>query len=172
MPHVESIVSATRKRYHDATHHCTAFRLGPTGATFRHNDDGEPAGTAGQPILRQVDAFGFTNVVVIVTRYYGGTKLGTGGLSRAYGDAAHAVLGLCAAVTYVIRRTVHVEFAYADLSKVMRLIETSGGRVEASEYADNVKLVVGVPRSSVPSFARGFTDRLAGRGTATVVADG
>ncbi|PSR00263.1 MAG: hypothetical protein BRD51_00710, partial [Bacteroidetes bacterium SW_11_64_17] len=80
------------EREHKAPHHCTAYRLGREGEDFRCDDDGEPSGTAGKPILRQIDARDLTNTLVVVTRYFGGTELGTGGLARAYGDAASAAL--------------------------------------------------------------------------------
>ena len=80
-----AFVADVRGREPGATHHCWAYRLGTGGDAFRYNDDGEPSGTAGPPILRQIDALGLTNTLVVVTRYYGGTKLGTGGLLRAYG---------------------------------------------------------------------------------------
>ena len=85
---VEKIVAARRKKYHDASHHCYAYRLGPGGETFRINDDGEPSGTGGRPILAAIDREGLTDTLVMVTRYFGGIKLGTGGLARAYGQAA------------------------------------------------------------------------------------
>jgi uncharacterized YigZ family protein len=86
----EERIAAVRKREHRATHHCTAYRLGPEGDDFRYDDDGEPSGTAGQPILRRIHARDLTNTLVVVTRYFGGTELGTGGLMQAYGDAAEA----------------------------------------------------------------------------------
>src|SRR5690606_11612852 len=87
-------IEAVRRREHAATHHCTAYRLGPEGELFRASDDGEPSGTAGLPILRQIEARGLTNTLVVVTRYFGGTKLGRGGLIRAYGEAAARALDL------------------------------------------------------------------------------
>ena len=88
----EAALGQIRKREYNATHHCWAYRLGVKGDLFRYSDDGEPSGTAGQPILRHIDGLGITNILVVVTRYYGGTKLGTGGLIRAYGEAARLVL--------------------------------------------------------------------------------
>ena len=88
----EKEIAAVCKREFNATHHCTAYRIGPNGDVFRYNDDGEPSGTAGIPILRQIDGRSLTDTLVVVTRYFGGTKLGTGGLIRAYGDAARQVL--------------------------------------------------------------------------------
>ena len=88
----EAALATIRKREYNATHHCTAYRIGPAADLFRFNDDGEPSGTAGQPILRQIEGRELTNTLVVVTRYYGGTKLGTGGLIRAYGEAASLAL--------------------------------------------------------------------------------
>ena len=85
-------IAAVAATHHDARHHCTAFVLGPAGEVRRSNDDGEPAGTAGRPILDSISGRDLSDVVVVVTRWFGGTLLGTGGLTRAYGDAASAVL--------------------------------------------------------------------------------
>ena len=86
-------VEALRKRFYDARHWCWAYRLGRGRDVFRYQDDGEPSGTAGRPILQEIDGRELTDVLVVVVRYFGGTKLGTGGLARAYGDAARATLG-------------------------------------------------------------------------------
>ena len=96
---VESVRSATR----DARHHCTAFVLGPDGGTQRSNDDGEPSGTAGAPMLDVLRGQGLTDVVAVVTRWFGGTLLGTGGLIRAYGDAVSAAVDAATVVAYARR---------------------------------------------------------------------
>ena len=88
---VAAQVEAIRSREHKATHHCTAYRIGAEGEEARYNDDGEPSGTGGAPILRQIDARTLTNTLVVVTRYFGGTELGTGGLARACPTGASAV---------------------------------------------------------------------------------
>ena len=88
-------VAALRKKYHDARHHCYAYRLGPAGETYRVNDDGEPSGTAGKPIYGQLLSNNLTNVLVVVVRYFGGTLLGTGGLITAYRSATSDMLAAC-----------------------------------------------------------------------------
>ena len=118
----EAEIAAIRKREYNATHHCTAYRIGSDGHIFRYNDDGEPNGTAGAPILRQIDARQLTNILVVVTRYYGGTKLGTGGLLRAYGEAASEALAAALIEEHVIRTRVRLRFGYADTSPAMHTI--------------------------------------------------
>jgi uncharacterized YigZ family protein len=81
-----------KKEHFKATHHCYAYRLGTDGKNYRANDDGEPSGTAGRPILGQIDSFGLTNLLIVVVRYYGGTKLGTSGLINAYRESAKEAL--------------------------------------------------------------------------------
>ncbi len=85
---VKSQLESLRKQYHDARHHCYAYRLGEPPYEFRYNDDGEPSGTAGKPIFGQIQSFDLTNILIVVVRYFGGVKLGTGGLIQAYRSAA------------------------------------------------------------------------------------
>ncbi|MEX0599035.1 MAG: YigZ family protein, partial [Rhodothermales bacterium] len=103
-------IDEVKRREHAATHHCTAYRLGPEGDVFRYNDDGEPGGTAGPPILRQIESRDLTDILVVVTRYFGGTQLGTGGLARAYGEAAEQALEAADVVTHVIFTRLYVSF--------------------------------------------------------------
>ena len=111
---VESVRSATR----DARHHCTAFVLGPDGGTQRSNDDGEPSGTAGAPMLDVLCGQGLTEVVAVVTRWFGGTLLGTGGLIRAYGDAVSAAVDAATVVAYARRDGLVVTVGSADAPRV------------------------------------------------------
>lgn len=90
-----AVVEETRREHPAARHHCTAFRLGPTGSLARSSDDGEPAGTAGMPMLQALQGAGVCDVVAVVTRYFGGIKLGTGGLTRAYSDSVSSSLAVC-----------------------------------------------------------------------------
>ena len=159
----EQRIEAVRRREYAATHHCTAYRLGPDGADFRYNDDGEPSGTAGLPILRQIDGRGLTNALIVVTRYFGGTKLGTGGLARAYGAAAAEVLDLAGAKERVIRSTLRVTFAYEDTSPVMHMINQFEGRIEESTYAERTTLDVSVRRSLTEKFEAALIDAVGGR---------
>lgn len=160
----ESHVEGVRERAYEATHHCFAYRLGVEGDTFRSDDDGEPSGTAGPPILRQIDARTLTNTLVVVTRYFGGTKLGTGGLVRAYGEAASAVLDRASITERVVRTPVRLRFEYDDTSPVQRVLQQFDADVQDSEYTEVTTLTVGVRRSEVDAFVEAFTNALSDRG--------
>jgi uncharacterized YigZ family protein len=154
-----------KKREYDATHHCTAFRIGRDASEVRFNDDGEPSGTAGAPILRQIESAELTDTLVVVTRYYGGTKLGTGGLIRAYGAAAEAVLST--AVTEIVTRRIRflLTFEYDDTSPAMHAIQQFDTIVAASRYGEKTFIEVDVRLSEAEQFERSFVDGLGGRGT-------
>lgn len=168
---VEERRQAVREREHKATHHCSAYRLGPAGDDGHYDDDGEPSGTAGPPILRQIDGRDLTNVLVVVTRYYGGTKLGTGGLVRAYGDAAAAALDRASIVDRVVRTPVRLRFDYDDTTPARQVLRQFDASVEASDYTDVTEWTVGVRASQVDAFVKAFTDALSARGTVLWVGD-
>jgi len=159
-------IDRVRQREHKASHHCTAYRIGPDGQTFRYDDDGEPSGTAGPPILRQIDAQSLTNTLVVVTRYFGGTKLGTGGLVRAYGDAAAAVLDEARIVEHVQRTPIRLRFAYDDTTPARQVLRRFDSEVLDETYSDITELHVGVRRSEADAFIDAFTNALGGRGEA------
>ena len=161
---VEARLEAVQEREPKATHHCSAYRLGRDGADVHYDDDGEPSGTAGQPILRQIDARTLTNTLVVVVRYFGGTKLGTGGLMRAYGDAAAAALDHATLVERTVRTLVRLRFAYDDTSPAQRVLRRFDTEVQDSNYTDVTTLTVGVPRSEVEAFVDAFTNALSDRG--------
>lgn len=160
----EAALAAFRKRDYNATHHCPAYRVGPEGAIFRSSDDGEPSGTAGLPILRQIDARDLTNTLVVVIRYYGGTKLGTGGLIRAYGDVASAVLDACTIDEHVLRTPIRVRFGYADTSPAMHTIGQFDAEIVGTAYAEETEITVAVRRSEADAFVAAFVEALRGRG--------
>lgn len=160
----EAVLHTIKKREYTATHHCWAYRIGTEGNVFRFNDDGEPSGTAGPPILRQVDHFEITNVIVVVTRYYGGTKLGKGGLIRAYGDAARSVLEACEVEEKIVRVEVRISFAYDDTSAAMHVINSYDINIVGSEYGNDTSLVLAIRASAVQAFKQAFVDKLRGRG--------
>ncbi|MCD4736446.1 MAG: YigZ family protein [Bacteroidales bacterium] len=112
-----------KKEFHDARHHCYAYRTGTENFDTRANDDGEPAGTAGRPILGQIQSFGLTNTLIVVVRYFGGTKLGKPGLIRAYKTAAHEVLSNAKIVENKILDIYTLRFGYPLLNNVMRIIK-------------------------------------------------
>ncbi len=140
---------ALQREYHDATHHCFAYRLKPPRSEFRTQDDGEPAGTAGKPILAAIDHAGLTGVVVVVVRYFGGTKLGVGGLSRAYGEAAARAIQAGATVERFMTEVVRVTHSHHLTSPVMRAIEMTGARIIESTYDDEVHLRLTVRATQV-----------------------
>lgn len=160
-------VEEVRRREHSATHHCWAYRIGVDGAEFRFNDDGEPAGTAGAPILRHIEAADLVDVVVVVIRYYGGTKLGTGGLIRAYGDATQLVLEGARIREKVIRIPFRIRFTYDDTSAAMQTISRFDVVVADSTYAGDTQMGVEVRRSEADAFERAFIENLSARGDIT-----
>lgn len=118
-----------RKRYYDATHHCYAWRLGPHGEQFRANDDGEPSGTAGKPILGQLLSADLTDCLVVVVRYFGGTKLGVPGLIAAYKESAAEAIAAAEVVERTVDRTVTVEFPYVAMNDIMRTVKEMQPRI-------------------------------------------
>ena len=158
-------VDVVRAREHAATHVCWAYRLGPDGSLFRSADDGEPNGTAGAPILREIEGRDLTDCLVAVTRYYGGTKLGAGGLARAYGDAARAVLDVAAVRTVVVRQPVALRFAFGDTSAAMRLLDRFDAEIEDQTHSpDGTRLVLAVRQSQADELAAAFVEATSGRG--------
>ena len=112
-----------RKQYHDARHHCYAWRLGPEKDRFRVNDDGEPSGSAGKPILGQIQSRDLSDVLVVVVRYFGGTLLGVGGLIRAYRAAASDALEQNTLMEKKVFDTIKLDFRYEQMNAVMKLIK-------------------------------------------------
>lgn len=162
---VQAGLLAVRKRFFDATHHCSAWRVGEDGRVFRSDDDGEPSGSAGLPILRQIDAMGLTNLLVVVTRWFGGTKLGTGGLVRAYGEAAHAALALAPIEERILRTVFRLDFSFGDTSPAMHLLSRFDTRILDTRYGTGTSMDVAVRRSQADPFEAAWVDALAGRGS-------
>ena len=130
-------LEALRKRFFDATHHCYAWRLGPRGEAFRANDDGEPSGTAGKPILGQLLSNQLTDCHNVVVRYFGGTKLGVPGLIAAYKESAAAAIEAAQIVERTVDRIVTVDFPYVAMNDIMRVVKEEQPRIEAQEF-DNL----------------------------------
>lgn len=138
---IRGILDGLRKRYYDATHICYAWRLGPGGENFRANDDGEPSGTAGRPILGQLLSAGVTECLVAVVRYFGGTKLGVPGLIAAYKEAAAAAIEATEVVQRTVDRTVRVYFPYIAMNDIMRVIKDEQPKIVSQEF-DNLCTMV------------------------------
>ncbi len=147
-------LEALRKEYYDATHHCYAWRLGPQGERFRANDDGEPSGTAGRPILGQMLSREVTDCLVVVVRYFGGTKLGVPGLIAAYKESAAAVLAAAQIVERTVDRRVEIEFSYLAMNDVMRVVKEEQPRIEAQEFDNLCRMRVAVRESGWEALVR------------------
>ena len=134
---IRTLLDALRKKYYDATHHCYAWRLGPHGEAFRANDDGEPSGTAGKPILGQLLSNDITDCLVVVVRYFGGTKLGVPGLIAAYRESAAEAIAAAEIVELTVDRTVRVDFPYVAMNAIMRVVKEQQPRIEEQTF-DNL----------------------------------
>jgi uncharacterized YigZ family protein len=135
-----------KKEHPKAVHHCFAYRLGWDGNQFRVSDDGEPGGTAGRPILGQIDSKQLTNIIVIVVRYFGGTLLGVPGLIQAYKSATAMVLQLIPAIQKPIEVMYELHFDYTLMNDVMMIIKQSGCNVAAQETQLFCVLKIGIPK--------------------------
>lgn len=131
---VKSILDGYRKTYYDARHVCYAYALGPDASETRANDDGEPSGTAGRPILGQIQSFGLTNVLVVVIRYFGGILLGTGGLVVAYKAAAADALQNAEIQQKTIDVDFTVRFEFPFMNDVMKLVKTLEAQILSQDY--------------------------------------
>lgn len=118
-----AFVAAIQKKYYDARHCCYAYMIGSARDTFRANDNGEPSGTAGKPILGQINSAELTDIVIAVVRYFGGIKLGTSGLIQAYRTAAAEAIAAATIVEKTIDRTLHIQFDYLLMNDVMRIVK-------------------------------------------------
>lgn len=125
-----------KKKYYDARHVCYAYALGYKGETTRANDDGEPSGTAGRPILGQIHSKGLTFCLIVVVRYFGGIKLGTSGLIVAYKDAAAEALSAAEIEENIIKQTLRIEVPYPELDLAMRRIQQCEGEITNRDYSE------------------------------------
>jgi uncharacterized YigZ family protein len=141
------------KKFHDATHNCYAYLIGyHSASSARSSDAGEPSGTAGLPILTVIKGKKLTDIVVVVTRYFGGTKLGTGGLARAYSECARQVIDRCLIIKKYLYDRIQLEFEYHLFGSVMRIVSLYDAKILESIYDQNTKLMVSVRKSLVEPF--------------------
>lgn len=155
---VKDIVDALKKEYHDARHHCYAYRLGHLGDRFRANDDGEPSGSAARPILGQIDSRGLSDVLVVVVRYFGGIKLGIPGLIRAYKTSAADALDSAQIVEKVACRHFRLEFGYLSMNAVMKLLKDMKLPQEGQDFSQRCSLRTSVRLASAEDFLKAVTD--------------
>ena len=156
-------VETIRRRYSDAGHHCFAWRLTPESGGVRLSDDGEPGGTAGQPILNHIDGARLQGVVFVVTRYFGGTKLGKGGLIRAYGGTAGAAIREAMIIEVEDHTVIGIETGYADVGTIEGVFR--GFKVDPHEanYSDMVRFCVKVPTDAVDAMCSQLIESTSGR---------
>lgn len=134
-----------KKEFKDARHYCYAYKLGADGNKYRYNDDGEPNNTAGKPIYGQLNSFDITNVLVIVVRYFGGTKLGVGGLIQAYKEGAKSVLECAKIITKDVVEIISIKFKYEDLNFIMGLIKTFNLNIVNQKFDLKCFIIIEIP---------------------------
>ena len=149
---VKELVGALRKEYHDARHHCFAYRLGYKGDVWRASDDGEPSGSAGRPILGQSDSLGLSDVLVVVVRYFGGIKLGIPGLIRAYKTSTADALSQASIVEKVAGKNFRLRFGYAAMNDVMKVLKDMDLPQKDQDFGETCALSVRVRLSEVDAF--------------------
>ncbi|MBO5389959.1 MAG: YigZ family protein [Lachnospiraceae bacterium] len=140
-----AFIEKIKKKHYDARHNCFAFSVGEDMPLQRFSDDGEPQGTAGKPMLEVINGSGIHNICIVVTRYFGGTLLGTGGLVRAYTDASKAALENCE--TKLMQRLIPVDIStnYTDMGKIQYILNTAGVNIVDTIFTDEVLIKVELP---------------------------
>lgn len=155
---IKDIVDSLKKEYHDARHHCYAYRLGYKGDRFRANDDGEPSGSAGRPILGQIDSMGLSDVLVVVVRYFGGIKLGIPGLIRAYKTSTADALGQAEIIEKVAGKRFRLTFDYLSMNRVMKVLKDLGLTPVGQDFGLQCSLEVRVRLALEEDFRNRLTD--------------
>ena len=153
---VKHLVDALKKEYHDARHHCFAYRIGHKADVFRANDDGEPSGSAGRPILGQIDSAGLSDILVVVVRYFGGIKLGIPGLIRAYKTSTSDALASATVIEKTACQRFNLEFDYLSMNSVMKVLKDMGLPQENQVFGEKCSIGTRVPLSQIET----FTDKM------------
>lgn len=158
---VKEHIAHLKKEHHSARHHCYAYRLRPDKSVYRANDDGEPAGTAGKPILGQILSNDLTDVLIVVVRYFGGTLLGVSGLIKAYKTAASDAINNCEIVIKTINLDYEITCSYEQLNDVMRIVKQENLIVRNQQTEHSIKLLIEI-RQSILEKALGMFNKLEG----------
>ena len=153
---VKELLDCIKKEHHSARHWCYAWKIGVAPVTYRVNDDGEPSNSAGQPIYGQIHSFDLTNVLVVVIRYFGGVKLGVGGLIRAYKTSAQLTLEHSVLIEKTIEEKLELVFEYPFMNKVMRIIKQKNLKIYSQEMTSNCVLILSVKKSNYNEVKRTF----------------
>ena len=155
---VKEIVAALKKEYYDARHHVYAYRLGYLGDKFRANDDGEPSGSSGRPVLGQIDSCGLSDILVVVIRYFGGIKLGIPGLIRAYKTSTADALANAQIIEKIASRHFRIHFGYMSMNGVMKVMKDMGLEQKNQKFDMECSLETTVRLSQVDSFIERMGD--------------
>lgn len=158
-----AFIEEMKKKYWDARHNCSAYVLGERGEVMRYSDDGEPGGTAGKPMLEVLLGDGVRDAAVVVTRYFGGTLLGTGGLVRAYTQAVQEGLRHCTMGRRIAGVRLLVTTDYHTIGKILYLLGQKGISPEDSSYEENVRLRLVVPKTASEQLCAELTEAAAGK---------
>ncbi|WP_313382292.1 YigZ family protein [Proteiniphilum saccharofermentans] len=154
---VKEILDEQHKKYYDARHVCWAYMLGWERTDFRSNDDGEPSGTAGRPILGQINSVELTDVLITVVRYFGGTLLGTGGLIKAYKEAAADAVANAEIVERTVDDTINIAFDYTLLNEVMRVLKQFDTVRWTQDFTDSCRMRLEIRRTLSPQLTNMLT---------------
>lgn len=154
---VKSHIEEIKKQHHNARHWCYAYQLGTDQFYYRANDDGEPSNTAGMPIYGQIQSFEVTNILIVVVRYFGGIKLGVGGLITAYRAAAQLALEAAVIVEKTINKTFVIQFEYKDMNKVMRVIKEKNLTIVNQSMELTCEIELSIRRSEFERAIDAFT---------------
>ncbi len=154
---VKPLLEDLKAQHPSSRHVCYAYQLGIDGADYRANDDGEPNGSAGLPILNQIKSKEITNTLVAVVRYFGGTKLGVSGLINAYKEAAKEALDVAKIVTKIPKKTVSIQFSHAQIGDIERAIRQNGWKIKNQEFGMNCDWVIETTEEEI-DFAKSTFD--------------
>lgn len=144
-----AFVESYQKKYYDARHVCWAYMLGPESEIFRSNDNGEPSGTAGKPILGQINSNELTDIIILVIRYFGGVKLGTSGLIVAYKTAAAEAISAAEIITKTVDEEYTFSFEYPLMSAVMKVVRDLDAKVVSQSYDMDCQMTVSIRRGKM-----------------------
>ena len=155
---IKSIIEHLRKKHFGAVHFCYAFQIGTETIQYRANDDGEPSNSAGMPIYGQIQSYGLTNVLIVVVRFFGGTKLGVGGLISAYKTTAQMVLE----TVEIIERTINIhyiiEYNYENVNKVMRIIKENNIQIISQNMSETCKIEIAIRKKNTEKIVEIFNN--------------
>lgn len=158
----ENYIKEIKRKYYDAKHNCIAYAIetGDGGIAIKFNDDGEPSGTAGSPMLKVILEQGLSNVLVIVTRYFGGTLLGTGGLVRAYTQATKQALENANYINKTLGKVIKIEIKYEDIKNIRYYLEKDNIKIIDIEYLDNILVTIEISNNKIDEFTNNVSKKI------------